>query len=118
MIKGGNYVESLANIDTVVLDKTGTITAGKPVVISVETAAGTGEKEALLLAAAAEYHSTHPLATSILARVKEAGWEIPVHTGTETVVGRGIKAVVPGDGVVSGGLILVGSIKFMVEKYG
>lgn len=115
LIKGGNYVEALANIDTVVLDKTGTVTAGKPVVITVETAGSASEKEILLLAAAAEYHSTHPLATSILARVKEEGWRIPDHTSTETVVGRGIKADVPEDEMVSGGLVLVGSGKFMDE---
>lgn len=116
LIKGGNYVESLANIDTVVLDKTGTITAGKPLVVAVETTGDNSEKEVLLLAAAAEFHSTHPLATAILARVKEAGWAIPKHHSTETVVGRGIIASLPGDEAVRGGLVLVGSETFMAEN--
>ncbi|AEG59157.1 heavy metal translocating P-type ATPase [Desulforamulus ruminis DSM 2154] len=116
LIKGGNYVESLANIDTVVLDKTGTITAGRPVVMAVDTTGEVSEQEVLLLAAAAEYHSTHPLATAILARVKEAGWPIPQHNSTETVVGRGIKASLPGDDTVGGGWVLVGSRTFMAEN--
>lgn len=116
LIKGGNYVESLANIDTVVLDKTGTITAGKPLVVAVETTGDTSAKEVLLLAAAAEFHSTHPLATAILARAKEEGWPIPQHNSTETVVGRGIRASLPGDEAVGGGLVLVGSETFMSEN--
>lgn len=116
LIKGGNCVESLANIDTVVLDKTGTITAGKPVVVAVETVEGLSEKEVLLLAAAAEIHSTHPLASAILARAQEAGWQIPRHDKTETVIGRGVKASVPGEEAVGGGLILVGSLAFMAEN--
>lgn len=113
LIKGGNYVEALANVDTVILDKTGTITLGKPEVVAVHTVEGVTEKELLLLAASAEYHSTHPLATAILSKVREAGWEIPHHDSTETVVARGIRAVVPDSGSLQGGIILVGSAQFM-----
>jgi cation-transporting P-type ATPase C len=116
LIKGGNYVESLGSIDTVVLDKTGTITLGTPKVILVEPTTGTSEKELVLLAAAAEYHSAHPLASAILDYVEEQGWEVPPHITTKTIIAKGIQANVPDYEGLSGGDILVGSIPFMREN--
>lgn len=116
LIKGGNYVESLGSIDTVVLDKTGTITVGTPKVILVEPSVGTTDKELVLLAAAAEFHSAHPLASAILDYVAEQGWEVPPHTKTETIVAKGIQANVPDYEEISGGEILVGSTLFMREN--
>jgi len=115
LIKGGNYVESLAGVDAVVLDKTGTITVGKPQIVAIKTAAGVQERELLLLAASAEYHSAHPLACAILEHVQEQGWEIPPHSDTETIVARGIRAQVPDFEDIRGGRILVGSLRFMQE---
>lgn len=116
LIKGGNYVESLGSIDTVVLDKTGTITVGTPKVVLVEPSIGILNKELVLLAAAAEFHSAHPLASAILDYVAEQGWEVPPHTTTETIVAKGIQANVPDYEEISGGEILVGSILFMREN--
>jgi len=116
LIKGGNYVESLGSIDTVVLDKTGTITVGTPKVVLVEPSVGTGDKELVLLAAAAEFHSAHPLAAAILDYVAEQDWVVPPHTTTETIVAKGIQAKVPDYEEISGGEILVGSILFMREN--
>lgn len=116
LIKGGNYVESLGSIDTVVLDKTGTITVGTPKVMSIEPVTGVSEKELVLLAAAAEYHSAHPLASAILDYVEEQGWEVPPHTSSETIVAKGIHAQVPDYEEIIGGEILVGSIPFMTEN--
>ena len=65
MVKGGNYIEALAETDTVVLDKTGTLTVGVPQIAFVKTAGGVTEKETVLLAASAELHSVHPLAVAI-----------------------------------------------------
>ncbi|TWH46164.1 cation-translocating P-type ATPase [Sporomusa sp. KB1] len=115
LVKGGNYVEALAGIDTVVLDKTGTITIGKPQVVTVKTAPGVRERELLLLAASAEYHSAHPLACAVLEYVESQGWEIPQHNSTETIVARGILAEVPDFEEICGGRILVGSRRFMEE---
>ncbi|SFL50374.1 heavy metal translocating P-type ATPase [Pelosinus propionicus] len=117
LIKGGNYVESLGSIDTIVLDKTGTITVGTPKVMLVEPAPGIQEKELVLLAAAAEYHSAHPLASAILDYVGEQGWEVPPHLTTETIVAKGIQANVPDYEKIIGGEILVGSIPFMRENH-
>ena len=115
LITGGNYVEALAGVDTIVLDKTGTITVGKPQVITVKTSPGITERELLLLAASAEYHSAHPLASAILEHVENQGWEIPPHSNTETIVARGILAEVPDFEEIRGGRILVGSLRFMEE---
>ena len=116
LVKGGNYVEALAGIDTVVMDKTGTITVGKPQIVAVKTAPGITERELLLLAASAELHSAHPLACAILDHVEAQGWEIPPHSSTETIIARGILAEVPDFEDIRGGRILVGSWKFMEEN--
>lgn len=113
LVKGGNYMEALAEADTVVLDKTGTITVGIPQVSFVHTAEGVDEKEVILLAASAEMHSMHPLAVAIQRYVMEKEWTVPQHQSSETVIARGMKAVVPDFDTYKGGNILVGSAKFM-----
>lgn len=116
LVKGGNYIEALAETDTVVLDKTGTITVGVPQVSSLQTVSDCTEKEMLLLAASAEQHSMHPLAVAIHKYVKEQEWKVPQHTSTRTIIARGMAAVVPDFGEYKGGDILVGSAKLMQEK--
>ncbi len=116
LIKGGNYIENLAEIDTVVLDKTGTITLGVPQISHIAAMPGVDEKEMILLAASAEMHSVHPLAVAIQKYVAAQKWEIPPHDDSETVVARGMKASVPPFGEFAGGDVLVGSRRFMVEE--
>lgn len=116
LIKGGNYVEALSEIDTVVLDKTGTITIGIPQIAHIETATNVCEKELILLAASAEMHSVHPLAVAIQKYVKEKEWIIPQHLSSKTIVSRGMLAEVPDFEKYHGGTILVGSKKFMQEQ--
>lgn len=91
LVKGGNYIEALAETDTVVLDKTGTLTVGIPQISFMRTAKGVDEKEMILLAASAEQHSVHPLAVAIQKYVKEHGWTTPQHTDSKTIVARGTK---------------------------
>ena len=116
LIKGGNYIENLADIDTIVLDKTGTITMGVPQVQQIQTAPGVDEKEMILLAASAEMHSVHPLAVAIQKYVKNHKWTTPSHDTSETIVARGMRAVVPDFETYKGGTILVGSRRFMNEE--
>ncbi len=116
LVKGGNYIEALANTDTVVLDKTGTLTMGVPQISFIKTAKDVKEEELILLAASAEQHSVHPLAVAIQNFVKEKDWTVPQHIKSETVVARGMTAVVPDFGDFKGGDILVGSKKFMIEN--
>ena len=116
LVKGGNYIEALADTDTVVLDKTGTITVGVPQVSAIVTASGVEEKEILLLAASAEHHSVHPLAVAIQKYVKDKSWTVPQHKSSKTIVARGMTAVVPDFEGFRGGDVLVGSAKLMKER--
>jgi Cu+-exporting ATPase len=99
LIKGGEALESAARVDTVVLDKTGTITAGVPVVRSVRLFGGFGEDEVLRLAAAVERWSEHPVAKAILARARGTGGDSKEFRAWP---GRGAEAVVEGRHVFVG----------------
>lgn len=116
LVKGGNYIEALAETDTVVLDKTGTITIGVPQVSSIITVDNVDEKELLLLAASAEHHSVHPLSVAIQKYVKDKEWTVPQHKSSKTIVARGMTAVVPDFEEYKGGEVLVGSAKLMKER--
>lgn len=115
LIKGGSYLEVLSGIDTLVLDKTGTVTEGRPRVASVVPCQATGEgtfseKEVLIWAASAEQHAPHPLADAVMSYVEEHGWEIPRLISEEIVVAQGVQAIAEGREV------LVGSRRFLLEK--
>ena len=116
LVKGGNYIEALADTDTVVLDKTGTITIGVPQISFVKTATGVEAKEVVLLAASAEQHSVHPLAVAIQQYVQQNAWNVPQHKSSKTIVARGMLAEIPSFEGYEGGLIRVGSIKFLREN--
>ena len=116
LIKGGSFIEAAAGVNSVVLDKTGTITNGRPEVVNITAAEGISSETVLMAAASAEVHSTHPLAISVLDEVKKQGLEIPGHTEAETVIGRGIRAEVEAFDGFSGGEVLVGSLAFMKEN--
>ena len=111
LIKGSNYIEEISKADTIIFDKTGTITEGKPSVQTIKLLdKNIGENKMLAYAAAAEETSTHPLAVAILNEVKERGLEIPNHTENKVIVARGIETEV-GDNIIR-----VGSKKFMEEN--
>ena len=116
LVKGGNYIEALARTDTVVLDKTGTLTVGVPEITFIHTAAGVEEKEVILLAASAEEHSVHPLAVAIQKYVEEQGWTAPQHRSSKTIVARGMLAEVPDFAGYTGGTVRVGSRRFLQEN--
>lgn len=111
LIKGSNYIEEISKADTIIFDKTGTITEGKPSVQTIKLLdKNIGENKMLAYAAAAEETSTHPLAVAILNEVKERVLEIPNHTENKVIVARGIETEV-GDSIIR-----VGSKKFMEEN--
>ena len=116
LVKGGNYVEALARTDTVVLDKTGTLTVGVPEITFIRTATGVTEKEVILLAASAEEHSVHPLAVAIQKYVEEKAWVTPQHRSSKTIVARGMLAEVPNFEGYTGGTVRVGSRRFLQEN--
>jgi P-type Cu2+ transporter len=89
-------LERAASLDTVVLDKTGTLTRGEPAVVAVATADGIDEEEVLRLVAAAERDSEHPLAEAIVKAATERGLQTPRTEAFEAVPGHGLLAVVEG----------------------
>lgn len=111
LIKGSNYLEELSKADTVIFDKTGTITEGKPKVQTVKTfAKNMKDNRMIALAAAAEETSTHPLASAILNEVRNRGLKIPRHKEDVIRVARGIETYVNKD------IIRVGSRRYMEEN--
>ncbi|WP_028776039.1 heavy metal translocating P-type ATPase [Shimazuella kribbensis] len=94
LFKGGEHLESTHQINTVVLDKTGTITNGKPVLTDVRVADGINESHFLTMVGAAEKNSEHPLAEAIVEGVKEKGITMPDTEDFEAIPGYGIRAVV------------------------
>jgi Cu+-exporting ATPase len=101
LIKGGEPLEAAGRLTTIVLDKTGTITEGKPAVREIVSVNNT--PEALLrYAAAAEQGSEHPLATSIIAAARSRGLSIPPSTSFTAVLGHGLTATVDGTEVLIG----------------
>jgi Cu+-exporting ATPase len=92
LVKGGEALETARRIDTVVLDKTGTLTWGRPAVTELVPADGFSGEELLRLAAAAEVGSEHPLAAAIVARAEELGLVLPKAEAFESVTGRGVEA--------------------------
>ncbi|MFF4576651.1 heavy metal translocating P-type ATPase [Streptomyces sp. NPDC001410] len=102
LIRSAEALETAHKLDTVVLDKTGTVTAGKPVLTDVRPADGFGEAEVLRLVAAAEADSEHPLATAIVASARERGLTVPAATAFDSVTGKGVQATVDGKAVLVG----------------
>ncbi|MFE0605664.1 heavy metal translocating P-type ATPase [Streptomyces sp. NPDC058892] len=104
LIRSAEALETAHKIGTVVLDKTGTVTAGKPVLTDVHTADATTEDELLRLVAAAEEPSEHPLAQAIVAGTRDRGAASPAApvSGFESVTGQGVRATVAGHTVLVG----------------
>lgn len=92
LFKGGEALERLAHLDAVVLDKTGTLTVGHPVLESVHPLNGASEAELIALAAAAEERSNHPLAHAIVDRAHELGLSWPAAEAVQALPGRGLTA--------------------------
>ena len=107
LVKGGEALEMTRKVDAIVLDKTGTLTRGKPTVTRVVPADGIPEEQLLRLAAAAEVGSEHPLAEAIVERAKERGLDVMKAEGFESVTGKGIRAVVDGREVLVGNLAMM-----------
>ena len=115
LVKGSNFIEELSKAETVIFDKTGTITEGKPKVQSIEVFDNSiSENEMIGLAGAAEEQSSHPLATAIMSEIKDRGIEVPKHNKIKTVVSRGVETKV-GKGKEAK-TIRVGSKKYMLEN--
>ncbi|PJO45304.1 HAD-IC family P-type ATPase, partial [Lysinibacillus xylanilyticus] len=111
LFKGGEHLEQTQSIDTVVVDKTGTVTHGKPVLTDVVLAANQDEVRFLSLIGAAEKQSEHPLAEAIVQGIADRGIGLGDVQFFEAIPGYGVQATVSGQGVV------IGTRKLM-QQYG
>ncbi|WP_337176228.1 heavy metal translocating P-type ATPase [Paludisphaera sp.] len=102
LIKGGEALERARRVEVVVLDKTGTVTEGKPTVAAVAPSAGFSEDEVLRLAASAERGSEHPLGAAMVREATARGLTLADATDFRAIAGHGIEAVVEGRRVLVG----------------
>ncbi|MQS10960.1 copper-translocating P-type ATPase [Streptomyces kaniharaensis] len=99
LVRGPEVLESLRRIDTVVLDKTGTLTTGRMELASVTVAEGFGEEDALRLAGAVEHRSEHPIGRAVAAAARERCGALPAVTGFAAAAGVGVSGTVEGRAV-------------------
>jgi P-type Cu+ transporter len=111
LIKDAESLETVHGVQTVVLDKTGTITEGKPALTNVIAAANFGEMELLRLAASVERNSEHPLAAAIVAGAQTREIALSEAQGFEAHSGRGVQAQVEGK------MVLLGNLALMTENH-
>jgi len=110
IIKGGLYLEALAAVDTVLLDKTGTLTFGTPQIREVVSANGFGERQIIAAASIAERKSEHPLAKAVVARATELAIPLVDPDEFSYTPGRGVRVRYRGEEIV------VGSLALLVEE--
>ncbi|OAB45576.1 heavy metal translocating P-type ATPase [Paenibacillus antarcticus] len=115
LFKGGEHLESTHKIDTIILDKTGTVTNGKPVLTDVLVENNIDEGTFLRFVGAAEKDSEHPLAEAIVSGIVAKGIEIPATEQFEAIPGFGIRAVVEGKEVLAGTRKLMARFNVQVE---
>ncbi|MFD8382328.1 heavy metal translocating P-type ATPase [Streptomyces sp. NPDC059679] len=102
LIRSAEALETAHKLDTVVLDKTGTVTAGKPVLTDVHPTDGYGERELLALVAATEEMSEHPLATAIVVGARQRGLDLPTADAFDSVTGKGVRATADSHAILVG----------------
>lgn len=110
LIKGGEALETAHKINTIIFDKTGTITEGKPTVTDVLTVNGIEKDRLLQITASAEKGSEHPLGQAIVHGAEDAGFELLTMESFESLTGRGIEAQIGGQ------TVLAGNRKLMEER--
>lgn len=102
LIRSAEALETAHKLDTVVLDKTGTITAGKPALTDIRAIGGWDDNDLLTLVAAAEADSEHPLAAAIVAGARSRELATPKASGFDSITGKGVQATVDGHAVLVG----------------
>ena len=111
LVKGGNYIEMLSEADTLILDKTGTITEGRPKVVSVyQVEPNTSIRTIVELAAACEETTNHPIALAVVNKIREMSWKIPKHSKINVHLGKGVETT------VNRTKIFVGSESFILSE--
>ncbi len=111
IVKGGIYLEQLGKVNTIVLDKTGTLTLGIPKVVNIKTFNGYNEEDVLKIAATAEQHSEHPLAAAIMSEAKRIAVRVNEYQDIKYFPGKGLICA------ENGNAILVGNSSFLKENF-
>ncbi len=109
LIKSAEALERLEKVDTLVIDKTGTLTEGKPSVVAIKTVAGVEETELLRLTASLERSSEHPLAAAIVRSAEERGLSLAPVANFNSPVGKGVT------GTVDGHTLVIGNLRIMAD---
>lgn len=112
LIKGAGPLETMARIRTLILDKTGTLTDGRPQIMSIECAPGFVGTDVLQYAAALDQASKHPVASAVVAAAKAKGLGLPVPTEVIESPGEGV------EGCVDGKRVIVGGMGFVADRIG
>ena len=110
LIKNAESLERMEKVDTLVVDKTGTLTEGKPAVVAIETAEGFDGQEVLRLAASLERSSEHPLAQAVVKEAEARGLALSEPNDVDQPVGKGIT------GIVDGRQLVAGNARFLHER--
>jgi P-type Cu+ transporter len=118
LIKNAEALERMEKVDTLVVDKTGTLTEGKPKVTAIITAAGFDENDALRLAASVERASEHPLADAIVRQARERNITLGAVTGFDAPTGKGARGIVDGKTVVLGNALFLASLGIVSDTLG
>jgi Cu+-exporting ATPase len=118
LIKNAEALERMEKVDTLVVDKTGTLTEGKPKVTAIVAAAGFDEAELLRLGASVERASEHPLADAILRAAKDRGLKLAEVEGFDSPSGRGATGQVEGNAIVLGNAAYLSSLGIGVASLG
>ena len=103
LIKGAGALERMARVTTLILDKTGTLTDGRPQIVAIDSAGGMAEDAILRLAAALDQASTHPVAQAVVAAATARGLVLPLPSDVVENAGEGVTGMVAGQNVVVGG---------------
>ncbi|MGJ8530668.1 MAG: heavy metal translocating P-type ATPase [Alphaproteobacteria bacterium] len=107
LIKGAKPLEALARIETMIVDKTGTLTEGRPKIVSIDALTDLTPDEMLFFAAGLDQGSKHPVAQAIVASAQQSGMHLPVPTDLVEFPGEGMTGRIDGHGVVVGGVDFV-----------
>ncbi len=116
LIRNAEALEALEKVDTLVVDKTGTLTEGKPHLVTVKTVGDVEEATLLRLAASVERSSEHPLAGAIVAEVQEKGIVLAAASEFESVTGQGVTGIVNGSRVAVGNARLMETLSLNVDS--
>ena len=120
IVKGSNHIEELAKLETVILDKTGTITEGTPIVQHVLSCEEYTQEEVIRFAAIVEKNSSHPIADAVIKQAKEWNIQIPMrdeHAQIDNVIGKGLNTTFQGKSIVVGSLRYMKELKINMDSF-